>query len=56
MKGSDIIYLRPGVFQLEKGCCEWKWDTDEATIAIISYGGIHAELVSKAFGEKDHVL
>lgn len=54
MKGSDIICLRPGVFQLEEGCCEW--DTDETNTALMSYGGIHTELKRKAFEEEDHIL
>jgi hypothetical protein len=42
MKGSNIIRLSPGVYQLEEGCFEW--DTDEANTALISVGGIHTEL------------
>ena len=56
MKGYNIIRLRPGVFQLEKGCCEWEWDSDGTNIALISYCGIHTELEPKVFGEQDNVL
>ena len=56
MKGSDIIYLRPRVFQLENGCSDWEWDTDGANTAMISYGGINVGLEPILFGEKDHVL
>ena len=56
MKEYNIIRLRPGVFQLEKGCCECEWDSDGANTALISYYGIHTELEPKVFGEQDYVL
>jgi len=54
MKESDTIHLRPGVSQLEEGCCEW--NPNEANKLLILYGKIHIEPQPKTFGGKDHIV
>jgi hypothetical protein len=53
IKVSDIKFLRPGVFQLEEGCCEW--DVSEAFKALIAFAGMHTELRTKTFRDEDYV-
>jgi hypothetical protein len=53
MKLPDTKPLRPGVFQLEEGYCEW--DVNQAFMARITLSEIHTELGTKQFGDEDHV-
>ena len=54
MKFSDLVLLRKGIFQLEKGYGQW--NPEQCESVVILFAGTETELTSKNFKNDDEVL
>lgn len=51
---SDLVALKPGVYQLEKG--HGKWYQDQCNAVVILFAGSETELAPTKFKDDEEIL